>query len=468
MGNTSSPPATEAVAAFVAGTRSSEPGGAAALSRAIVDTVGCALAGTGTEPDRLIRQWSEREGSTGRSTVWTSGRRVSAATAALCNGTSAHALDWDDVSPGSAMHPSAVLLPALLAVCEERGTPGADLVRAHDTGAALFRALTQALPRAAHYGRGWHTTATVGRLAASAAVAALVGLDERASAHALGLAGSLAAGSLANFGSTTKPLHAGLAAKDAVMAVALAESGFTAGPGMLEARGGFFDLYGDRDDARLERLSADLLDWRRRWPDDWAQKRYPACYATHRAIDAVLRIRPELHGQCPRAVRVVVEPGGLRPLLDRRPATGTEAKFSMAHVLALAVVHGKVTLAHFDDTALDDESIAGVAAVVSAHEDAVPPLGDPGYRDGFTVVEIEAHDGRAHRVRVDTTYGDAAAPLSEADLTEKVAEGCRVAGRPETEASEITAALQRLPSAIEPGALLDVLARSHRPTEVNA
>ncbi|MFC4003847.1 MmgE/PrpD family protein [Prauserella oleivorans] len=465
MANAYSHQTTEAVAAFIAGTRSPQPGHETALSRAILDTVGSALAGMGTAPDRILRQWITSEGSTGRSTVWTSGQRVSAATAALCNGTSGHALDWDDVSPGSAMHPSTVLLPALLAVSEERGTSGSDLVRAHDVGAAVFRGLTQALPRAVHYGRGWHTTATVGRLAAVAAVAALVGLDERACGHALGLAGSLAAGSLANFGSMTKPLHAGLAARDAVMAVALAESGFTAGSRILEATGGFFDLYGDKDAARLATLAEDLVAWRSRWACDWAQKFYPACYATHRAIDAVLRIRRELGGRSPQAIRVVTEPGGLRPLIDRRPANGTEAKFNLAYVLGVALVYGKVTLAHFDDTALQDDAVARVAAVVSAREQDSPPVGEADYRDGFTVVEIDAGDGHTHRVRVDTTYGDAASPLSDADLAEKAAEGCRIAGFSAAQADGITTALQQIPHATVPGDLLDVLARPHRPQE---
>ena len=141
------------------------------LARALLDTVGCALAGTSSPANVLLERWCARERTTGTSTVWTTGEGRSPAQAALLNGTAAHALDWDDVSPGGLLHASTVLLPALLAEAEECKAGGPALVRAHDVGSAAFRAVAQALPRAVHYRRGWHTTSTVGRIAAVAALA---------------------------------------------------------------------------------------------------------------------------------------------------------------------------------------------------------------------------------------------------------------------------------------------------------
>jgi 2-methylcitrate dehydratase PrpD len=416
------------------------------LARVLLDTVGCAVAGKGSPPEALLRRWCMRERTTGRSTVWTTGEQVSASQAALLNGTAGHALDWDDVSPGSVLHPSTVLLPALVAQAEELGEGGPALAEAYDVGAAVFRAVTQALPRLEHYRRGWHTTSTVGRLAAVAALANLRGLDEGSTRNALGLAGSLAAGSLANFGTMTKPLHAGVAARDAVMAVGLAADGFTANSGQLEAAGGFFALYGAPTTDTLSRLAADLRHWRTEWPADLALKRYPACYATHRAVDAALSLRAALAGRTPERIEVVVEPGGLRPLLARHPATATEAKFSMAYAVSVALVHGEFRLKHFDAAALDDERVRSSMAKVTARESEIPPLGDPAYGDGYAVLTL-ALPGSDVSDRVDHTYGDSCNPLSDADLDAKFADCCEAAGLHPAATRRLARTLRSLPQA---------------------
>jgi 2-methylcitrate dehydratase PrpD len=439
--------ATADLADFACAQRPAVPGHAGHFARALLDTVGCALAATPSDLGALLRSWCERERTTGRSTVWATGEQVSAAQAALLNGTAGHALDWDDVSPGSVMHPSVVLIPALMAEAGATGAGGPALIEAHDVGAAVFRAVTQALPRAVHYGRGWHTTSTVGRVAAVAALANLRRLDERQARNALGLVASLASGSLANFGTMTKPLHAGVAARDAVTAVELAAEGFTANIGQLEAPGGFFALFGEPDPAALLRLPAELERWRLEWPQDWALKRYPACYATHRAVDAALSLRAGLGGHSPARVEVVVEPGGLRPLLTREPATGTEAKFSMAYTVSVALAHGELRLGHFSDDGFRDETARGHMDSVTVRESDVPPLGERDYGDGYTVVTVESASAASDRRRVDHTYGDAHSPLSEADLDAKFADCCGEGGLSPTATALLTALLRAVPSA---------------------
>jgi 2-methylcitrate dehydratase PrpD len=439
--------ATADLAAFACARHPVPPGHAEQFARALVDTVGCAIAATPTDLNALLRTWCARELTTGRSTVWTTGERVSAAQAALLNGTAGHALDWDDVSPGSVMHPSVVLIPALIAEAEATGAGGPALTEAHDVGAAAFRAITQALPRAVHYDRGWHTTSTVGRLAAVAALANLRRLDERRACNALGLVASLASGSLANFGTMTKPLHAGAAARDAVTAVELAADGFTANAGQLEAPGGFFALFGEPGAERLSRLPAELERWRREWPQDLALKRYPACYATHRAVDAALSLRARLGGSAPARVEVVVEPGGLRPLLTHEPATATEAKFSMAYAVSVALACGELRLGHFTEDGFRDESARARMGSVTARESDVPPVGEPGFGDGYTVVTVESASGASERLRVDHTYGDARSPLSEADLDAKFADCCREGGLSPGGALRLAALLRAVPSA---------------------
>ncbi len=425
------------------------------VARALTDTLGCAIAATGIPAEALLRQWAGvGAGGLGRATVWTTGELTAPAQAALLNGTAAHALDWDDVTPGHALHPSAVLLPALLAAGEHTKASGARLLAAYDVGAAAFRALTRALAYRAHYGRGWHTTATVGRLAAVAALGNLYGLDERTIRHALGLATSLAGGSVANFGTMTKPLHVGLAARDAVMAVELAATGFTGNPDALEADGGFFALFGADDDgpdnagvAERRDLGAALERWRTAWVRDWALKLYPSCYATHRAVHAALALRPLLRGEPPERVTVTVEPGGLRPLLDREPTTGAEAKFSMAYTVAVALTRGAPRLAHFADRAVSDELIRSTMRRISVGESVIPPRGRLGYGDGYAAVEIVYAGGRTRGRRVDRTAGDARSPLSDGEVAAKF-EDCRMAaGMDQTTARRLLAALEALPTA---------------------
>jgi 2-methylcitrate dehydratase PrpD len=432
--------ATREIARFACTAHEPPAAHAGHVARALLDTLGCALAATGTPTEQILRRWHAREAGAGGATVWTSGEPAAPSQAAFLNATAAHILDWDDVSPGGVMHTSIVLLPALLAAAEETPVDGPALVAAHDVGAAVFRAVTQALPRRVHYERGWHTTSTVGRLAAVAALANLRRLDEQATRHALGLAASLAAGSLANFGTMTKPLHAGTAARDAMLSVSLAADGFTANPSQLEAEGGFFAAYGDPAPGDLEALPAELERWRLGWPDDWAIKRYPACYATHRAIDAVLELRDALN-TTPDQVDVVVEPGGLRPLLTRMPASPAEARFSMAYALSVALVHGDVRLRHFDEASFGDPTVQALLARVSARESELPPLGPPEYRDGYTVVTLRPGGER----RVDVTVGDSRNPLTDDALERKFVDCCEAAGLPENTARDLAAVVRALP-----------------------
>lgn len=440
--------ATEALAAFACTPRAGcEPDARAeAVGRALVDTVGCALAASDSEPVRLLDRWCAGEAGSGPATGWASGRRLPTAQAALLNGTAAHALDWDDVSPAATMHPSTVLLPALLAVAETHRIGGPALVRAYQTGAAAFRALTHALPGRTHYQRGWHTTATVGRLAAASALVRLTELDQNRARHAFGLVASMAAGSLANFGTMTKPLHAGLAARDAVMAVALAADGFTANPEQLEAPDGFFAVYGEP--AHHQGSLADGLEhWRDAWPTDWATKRYPCCYATHRAVDAALALRCRLAGSSPERVEVAVEPDGLRPLRRRRPATGTEAKFSMAYAVATALHRGVPLLSHFDDEAVRDEHVQRLmAAVVVTERDAAPGWDTAGAA-GHATVTAFGRDGRGGTVRVTHTRGDARNPLTDGELDAKFADCCRASGLSPAGVARVAGALRALPRA---------------------
>src|SRR5690606_11491685 len=223
--------------------------------------------------------------------VWFTGEHERADDVALLNGTAAHFLDFDDVSPSMPLHPSAVLVPALMAAAGS-GLRFDRFAEAYNVGAAMFRWVAEALPSEEHYGRGWHSTATVGRLAAVAAIARIRGLSVETTANAFGMASSTASGSRVNFGTMTKPLHAGLAARDALHTVDWSAAGVTASTSELESKGGFFSRFGAADAAALaDSVAERFAHWVEHWPGDWGLKRYPSCYGTHRAIDAALELR---------------------------------------------------------------------------------------------------------------------------------------------------------------------------------
>ena len=399
-----------------------------AVTRALIDTVGVTLAAQDVEAEPLVRTWALAQASAGTATVWTSGDLVSPSTAALINATAAHVLDYDDISPTRPMHPSAVLLPAILAVAQAREADPRLIVTAYSVGAAVFRAVADLLPHEVHYERGWHTTSTVGRLATVASLITLCRLTPQQGARALGVASSLAAGMLANFGTMTKPLHAGLAARDAIMACELAESGFTANESALETDRGFLDMYGaergNRPGHSSDQLMGALEYWRAEWDTDWGIKRYPACYATHRAADAALRLRAAHDVKSARHITVTVHPEGLRPLLTGHPQTSNEAKFTMSFVIATALLAGELRLRDFDGEALSNPAVIDLMTRSTVAESDIPPLGPPEYEGGFAVVSLEMADGQIVRERADVTHGDSRSTLTEGELTAKFLDCC--------------------------------------------
>lgn len=419
---------------------------AAAATRSLVDTVGVALAARDSEPVLAVRRWVESEGGTGSASPWGGGAGRSPSTAALLNGTAGHALDFDDACPSMPLHPSTVLWPALLAQIPDSPDAAVRLVAAVDTGNAVMRALGEVLPMDVHYGRGWHSTATLGRLAGVAALATLHGLTVDEARHALGLVASTAAGSLANFGTGTKPLHAGLAARDVVMAVGLVRQGLDANPEQLERPSGFLDQYGRPGPVAVADLGDRLAHWRSAWVQDWSIKRYPSCYGTHRPVDAVLGLRERmgpLAAEQVAAITVRTHPGGLRPLRPEAPRTGTEAKFSMEYTTARALTRGSLGLAAFTDAAAADPTVTGLAGRVEVVGDPTPPGRPDLTGEPYGHVRVELTDGRTEEQLVQVTRGDARNPLDEAEVDAKF-HGCvTAAGWTTQEAQPLLAGLRR-------------------------
>jgi 2-methylcitrate dehydratase PrpD len=387
--------------------------------RALADTVGVTLAAADDPTVRSLLAGLGPGPDDGPCTVLVRGRRTDARTAALVGGTSAHALDFDDVDDAVIGHPSAVLVPAVLAAGEQVDADGHAVLDAYWTGLTTSRAIAQALGVAGHYAAGWHATATLGTLAAAAAVARLLGLEPLQVQHALGIAGSLAGGSRANFGTMTKPLHAGAAASNGLFAARLAAAGFTADPGQLEAPLGFLALHaGDGaddprppDPAALTRPAVNV-------------KLHPCCYYLHPAADAMLDlVEAGLAADDVTGVTVTVQPEGLAPLIHPRPQTGLQGKFSLEYAMAACLLDGALTLPTFTDAQVTRPQAQRLLPLVASSTSDTPPTGDPQWDGYYAVVDVRTRSGERRVRRVDRARGHADRPLTEAELQAKFA-GC--------------------------------------------
>jgi 2-methylcitrate dehydratase PrpD len=354
---------------------------------AICDGIGVGLAGS-REPltNTLLETFAPT--SRGKAVVLGRGVELSAATAALINGAAIHALDFDDSAHPAYAHPSSVLVPAMLAVADAVPRSGEAVIRAYVVGIQIFNVLGRHL-NMDHYLQGWHATGTLGALAGAGALASLLELDEATTVRCLSIAASMASGLRVNFGTMTKPLHAGLAARSAVEAVTLARAGFTAAEDGLGASAGFFGTFSDSS-VDPDRLAADLrAQWEISTEFGICLKAFPSCGATHPGIEAALAMRDELSAEI-TAVRLGVSSSTPAILRYDRPSTGLEGKFSLQHCVAAALLRGRVVIEDFTD-----ESVSDVTSWPTF--ESITMAVDGRVRDSpefATVVEIDQADGK--------------------------------------------------------------------------
>ncbi|AEG92510.1 MmgE/PrpD family protein [Ramlibacter tataouinensis] len=283
----------------------------------------------------------------GRARLLYGAQTTDAGTAALVNGTAAHALDYDDVALRG--HPSAVLVPAIVSLATEMGCSGARMLDAYVAGYEVWGELVDR-ETGIHHLKGWHPTGIFGSIGAAAAAAVLLELDEEQSMHALGLGASQSAGLMSNFGAMSKPFHAGRAAQAGVLSARLARAGFTASADALEHPQGFLAAVSPRGEVDPVREVAVHARWQlpaRRMN----VKRYPLCYYTHRSLDCMLALR----ATCPFApedvegVEVHMSQEHATVLRNHRPTTGLAAKFSIEFAMASAIVAGRAGLGELTD-----------------------------------------------------------------------------------------------------------------------
>lgn len=307
-----------------------------ALARqCVLDTLGTALAGADDPLVRILAAELEEQGGRAEAGVIGSRLRLPVGSAALLNGTAAHALDYDDVNLAMPGHPSVAVLPAVLALAEAVGATGEALIAAFVAGYETA-CRVGLLVAPGHYNRlGFHSTGTVGSFGAAAGCAHLLGLSEEQTAHALGIAATQAAGLKAMFGTMCKPLHAGRAAQAGVLAARLAARGFTARPDSLECAQGFAAAYSP-DFHPEAALAEPAGGWHIRHN---LFKYHAACYLTHAGIEAARALRLG-HGFRPEEIAAVtlrVDESTDRVCNIAAPTTGLEAKFSLRLTAAMAL-----------------------------------------------------------------------------------------------------------------------------------
>ena len=365
-----------------------------------IDTIGCAFAGIDEPCAQIARRVLTAGRSGGDSLVWGTTLRTAALDAAAINGTTSHALDYDDCNNALAGHPSAVLLPAALALGEQLGASGREVVLAYVTGFETQGKVAHAV-HLHHYEKGWHPTATLGIFGAAAASAKLLGLDAAQTATALAIAASLSSGIKANFGTMTKPLHAGECTRNGLYAALLAREGFTACPEVFEHKHGFFEVFngaGNYDAAKtlagwaspLEILSPGV-----------GLKQYPCCGSTHSAIDAMLILR-ERHKLTPDKVAKIESITHDRALAhtDRAdPRSVLDAKFSVQYCVARALMHGDVAFEHFVGEAYADPEVQKLLKRIVARPHDYQPKGMYEHFEGEVVVTTT--DGQRYSARVE-------------------------------------------------------------------
>ncbi|HTE86860.1 MAG TPA: MmgE/PrpD family protein [Dehalococcoidia bacterium] len=409
---------TEELARFITDLRAGDiPSEARALAvRAILDTAGVMLAGSREDCARIAADVVRARESRPVATVVGAGFRTTPESAAFVNGVAGHALDYDDVNSGMTGHPSVPLVPAVLAVGEETGASGREIISAFIAGFEVETRLGRAIGRS-HYERGWHATATMGVLGSAAVSARLYGLSVEQTQMALGIAVSLASGSRQNFGTMTKPLHPGHASQNGIVAAQLAARGFTADATAIEAPLGFFALFSSGLDSAPEAVLAGLGSEFEMLDTGISVKNYPCCFGTHRAIQAILDLRAEdrVSAGLVEQVNVLMPRGAASPLIHSRPTTGLEGKFSMEYCVAAALLDGRVGLSTFEDSAVQRPAAQELLRKVGLQEADV----DSAPADGFTEVRLRLRGGEEILRRVDEPRGGPGEPLTLQELTAK-------------------------------------------------
>ncbi|MEA2985385.1 MAG: hypothetical protein QOD94_1639 [Alphaproteobacteria bacterium] len=380
---------------------------------AFVDTVGVAVAGSHEEVAHIAAEMVKAEGSAPSCTIIGSSVRASPQLAALANGVSSHAMDYDfSYISGQTAAP---VIPALLAVAEATNATPAEFIGAFIVGAEVCARVGRSAPKLSN-GGGWQAAGVVGGIGAAAACAKLMKLPVEQVAHAIGISTSLVAGLPINYGTMTKPLHVGNGARSGVLAATLASKGFTSSPAAFEGDNGYYASF-----ARALKVDyAPFSDLGNRWDlkESGYSIKYYACGGRgHTAIDAALMLREKIGARASEIsnIHCWMSPSSAKRVNTKYPADVESAKFSAAFVIGYALVHGNLKIKAFSKEGLNDPRVKTMAGLVTASAD--PQLSDDWGNP--TRVKITLKDGTSFQEQRDYPIGSTQVPLTKAQVEGK-------------------------------------------------
>jgi 2-methylcitrate dehydratase PrpD len=385
---------------------------------AVYDTVACMVAGAGDEGTARLRNIAASWGA-GPATVVGATSAAAAPWAAMVNGMATHVLDYDDNVHYAMTHPSAVILPALLALAEEIDASGRQVLEAWIVGLEVQVAIGLGINRL-HYDNGWHATSTVGTIGAAAACGRLLGLDAEKMRNAISFGVSMASGVKAQFGTMAKPFHAGMAAKNAVIAAQLAAGGMDASPEPIDAHYGFRPLYAGPASRGWEGLLDQLGKPLAVEKYGLEPKFYPCCAGSHRAVDGLFELR-EKHGFTADDVAEIVTLvgwGNASSLMYPRPTQEMEARFSMEYTIAVALRDGRLVLSDFTPEAVRRPEILRLLPLVKMETHDRGDAEGPAERKPARIT-VKLKNGTVLETSVQHARGTKYRPFTAAELDEK-------------------------------------------------
>src|SRR6202171_940183 len=374
------------------------------VKHAVLDTIAVSLRGTPQQGPRIVAelQFAQQDGAD--ASVYGMGRKTGLSSAALINGTSAHADLFDDNNAPMIAHPRAPLLPPLLPLAQVRGSSGREVIEAYaigfEVGVKLGRMVNPKL-----YQHGWHATRVLGVIGATAACSRLLRLGPEKCAAAIGVAASMASGLRQNFGTMTMALHVGLTARDAIHAALLAEAGFGADGEALHRKDGFFPVFAQQTPEMLPlgrpfELEASGIMF----------KVFPSGAPTHAAVDAALVLRKRLPGGVSGIERVTcfVHPWNAMTLREEQPKDPLQAKVSLRYCVAAALLKGRLTPEEFAPQCIDEQALLDLAGRID-----VQISGDlPDNGEFPAEVHVRTRDAQTHVQRCEVPPGGSTRPGS--------------------------------------------------------
>ena len=389
----------------------------------LLDFLGCAIRGTLTNSTIPVLQLAERKKSVqGQIPIIGTARSSEPSFAALAVGTAAHSLELDDVVNSGSLHPAVAVIPAALSTGYGRRCSGAELLTAIVIGYELMVKLGIALQPAAHYRQGFHPTGTCGVFGAAAASAKIMKLAAHEMTHALGIAGSQAAGSLEFLadGAFTKRFHAGWAAHSGVLAAELAKDGFTGPATIIEGKFGFLHGYSQESDPE-----AVLKNWSTPWEVmNSSIKPHACCRYKQGPIDCIMEIMEsqELRAEEIERVDIAILDAGFdlvaEPVEQKMdPMSVVDAQFSMPFGAALAILRKDAFLDRYQMNEINDPEIREFMKRIRCLRD--PELNNDFPRKWPARVVVHTTDGRNFEHRLDHPKGDPENPLSWDEVIDK-------------------------------------------------